>query len=114
MDKLYESRNSKQLFNVIRKTKSNNDQNNNISIGQLTDYLTTKFSSKPAMTDYVVTSSNVVEQKYKRLCETPVNIAHSCSAAIISESQIKRYIKQLKGGTAPGEDGINAEHLHMQ
>ena len=94
MDKLYESRNSKQLFNVIRKSKSNNDQNNNIglSIGQLTDYLTAKFSSEPAMTDYVVTSSNVMEQKYKHLCETPVNIAHSCSAAIISESQIKRYI----------------------
>ena len=111
MDKLYESRNSKQLFNVIRKTKSKNDQNNNISIGQLTDYLTAKFSSEPAMTDYVVTSSNVVEEKYRRLCETPLNIAHSCSAVIISESQIKRYIKQLKGGTAAGEDGITTEHL---
>ena len=47
-----------------------------------------------------------VEKLYSDLCEKPPE-----PSFIISEHQIRMYIKQLKSGSAPGLDGVMAEHL---
>ena len=106
MDKLYETNNSKQLWNIIRKCKNTNVRNHAISNEKLTEYFHQKFSSPPVMTDKVCDATGHVEQKFSQLCD---NAGHG--SVFISESRVRRYIKQLKCGTAAGHDGLTAEHL---
>ena len=63
-------------------------------------------SSSVNPTDVITEAEVTVRQKYNRLAESLSN-----NNVHVSESKIRRYIKQLKAGAAAGHDGITAEHI---
>ena len=63
-------------------------------------------SSSVNPTDVIMEAEVTVRQKYNRLAESLSN-----NNVHVSESKIRRYIKQLKAGAAAGHDGITAEHI---
>ena len=83
-----------------------NDYNNAININTLKDFFETKFADHNENSQRIQSSHRRVENLYSDLCEKPPE-----PSFIISEHQIRTYIKQLKSGSAPGLDGVMAEHL---
>ena len=105
IDKLYHERNSKKMWNVIRKSKQNTSacgDYNAISMDKLVEH---KFAVNKTIMSNLTQCKIDVERKYDsiRNCEM--------SEFIIPELTIRHYIKRLKPGAAPGTDGITGEHL---
>ena len=63
-------------------------------------------SSSVNPTDVITEAEVTVRQKYNHLTESLSN-----NNVHVSENKIRRYIIQLKAGTAVGHDGITAEHI---
>ena len=88
MNKLAQTRNSKKLWNLIRKNKPKTEFNKNaIKLDTLVSHFAKKFS-KP-------NDASAANLTFHR----------------ISTNQIRKYVLSLKSGCAPGADGITREHL---
>ena len=107
LDKLCHEHKPSLLWKRIRSMKNQcNDYNNAININTLKDFFETKFADHNENSQRIQSSHRRVENLYSDLCEKPPE-----PSFIISEHQIQTYIKQLKSGSAPGLDGVMAEHL---
>ena len=106
LDKLYHTKNSKQMWNMIRKSKSVTVNSDAISMSTLENHFAQKFAPSKATSDAITAAEERVRRKYKSLCDASPDLSF-----VISEHCIKRYIKQLNSGTSPGYDGIQPEHL---
>ena len=105
LDHLHKSKNSKQFWNVIRKSKMCTSNSNAITNTDLSNHFREKLSSSVGTTEYIRNAEKLVSEKYDQLSSV------SFGDSLVSESRVKRYIKQLKGGTAAGHDGITPEHV---
>ena len=78
-----------------------------INLYQLVDHFSQKFSEPDLTTEGIQRAKHRVQAKYNSL----INNSSQSESIFISEFQIKKYIKKLKGNTAAGYDGIMADHL---
>ena len=94
------------MWNAIRKTKKSNENTDAISLDTLVDHFKQKFSICDS-TEFINLTKQDVEQKFQNICNNNTEY-HDY---VISENKIRNYIKKLKHRSAPGLDGITAEHL---
>ena len=106
IEKLYKEKTPAKMWNVIRKTKSSNENTDGISLDTLVDHFKQKFSICDT-TEFINLTKQDVEQKFQNICNNNTEY-HDY---VISENKIRNYIKKLKHRSAPGLDGITAEHL---
>ena len=106
INKLHGVKQKSKMWNIIRKTKKSNMSFDSISLEKLQMYFTEKFSTRGPTTICIEEAKKKVESKYQGIRD----IYKNCKF-VMSESQLCRYIKKLKTGTAPGWDGILAEHI---
>ena len=106
IDSLYKAKDSKSLWNIIRKTKESITHTDAISMEKLEAYFKEKFSPPTCNSDAFNESKERVHAKYNQLCNGQPE-----SKVFMSVSSVKRYIKELNNGSSPGFDGISAEHL---
>ena len=93
------------MWNIVRKTRKSAPPLNAVSTGELEQHFRHKFASPNKSTKVIKDSKAIVELKFKR-CSDKI-YQHS----VITQYQIKKYIKLLKSGCTPGVDGISTEHL---
>ena len=106
LDKLYHTKNSKQMWKMTRKSKSVTVNNDTISMSTPENHFAQKFAPSKATREAKTAAEERVKCKYKSLCEASPDISF-----VISEHCIRRYIKQLNSRTSSGYDGIQPEHL---
>ena len=100
----YIQRNSKMMWNIIRKTKRKPTQTV-INKNKLECYFRDKFSVSDNSTTQLKEAGNKVSSKFMELTKS------SEKCRVISEATIRKYVKKLKSGLAAGIDGITGEHL---
>ena len=109
IEKLYNERKSRKLWNVIRKTKQVNNSQEAVSMSSMVKHFETKFSDQGVITETVKQAEYEVRTKYDSIMNDYQN--QKSQNLIVSEAKVRKYIRQLKGNTAAGYDGVTAEHL---
>ena len=69
LDRLHSAKNSKQFWNIVRKSKQNDVQDDAISNSTLTEYFQEKMSSSINPTDVITEAEVTVRQKYNHQCQ---------------------------------------------
>lgn len=105
IDRLYNQRNSRKMWSIIRRSKQRDSCEDAITIDTSHGYYSEKFASVPANA-YQRRARDEVKGHYDHLCS-----ANNSEDFILSVQCVKRYVKRLKNGCAPGLDGITSEHL---
>ena len=95
---------SGRMWNIIWKSKNLRSVPSAISI-KTEEYFTAKFDENMSKTDLILSAEKTVMEKYQA-CSLDILPDY-----IISEYSVIKNIKSLKSGTAPGIDGITADHL---
>ena len=110
LNKLFHTKKPSEMWKLIRKSKTGDGSCNKdiISMDALCNHFSAKFTmiSNGRNNDTIRAAKKRVKEKYNSVC-TNINDPE----VVISEYQIRRYIKQPKCGISPGVDGISAEHL---
>ena len=93
------------MWNIIRKSKRSNCPTSAISLQRVEEYFTEKSETNEGKT-YVIEAANAeVKEKYQAYNDCVY------SDSVVTEFQVKKYMKQLKPGCAPAVDGISPEHV---
>ena len=105
IDKLSSEKKVGRMWKIIRKSKRSNCPASAISLQRLEEYFTEKFGSNERKTDadVIVAANTVVKEKYQA-CNDCVY-----SDSVVTEYQVKKYMKQLKPGCVPRVDGISPD-----
>ena len=106
IESLHSAKKSSHMWNIIRKTRTNEVCSDAITIPALEIYFREKFAQSSVKSDEICLSEQNSKDKYYNLCAT--NPHHNFSMSVQS---VKRYIKQVNSNIAPGIDGIVSEHL---
>ena len=95
-------------FGKLKQTKSENPSKHDaISLKDFEKYFTDKFKScSVGKSDYLCQPRELVQEKYDEIQGKPKDYTTS-----VSVFKMRKYVKQLKNGCAPGVDGIVTEHL---
>ncbi len=105
LNTLYRGRNLKKFWNLIRSTKTQRSSYDDIDMSKLKKYFNIKFSESQCISDVIKNAEREVQIKFDSLqCTT-------CNDKVMSTTMVTTYIKKLNSGSAPGIDGIMAEHL---
>ena len=108
-DNLYKQRNMSSFWNVIkqlRKNKSTKDYEC-ISLDKFVTYFENKFSYNTLNeNDFIHNLRGQVEQKYDQIVLEKYDFT-------FSEYLVKKFVHCLKPNSAPGGDGVTAEHLRF-
>ena len=105
MNNLYRDRSLKKFWNAVKKTKRGQDNDDDIDISVLHGHFKTKFSHSECNSEVLNNATCLVTSEVSRLSEQ----VHYDKA--MSPSMVVSYIRRLRSGSAPGEDGITSEHL---
>ena len=106
IEQLHMERNSRKMWNIIRKTKSKTATNESVSMDKLTSYFGAKFAADNQDTPELSQAVTEVRAKYEH-----VSSCSYLSNFVFPEARLRPYIRKLKLGSAAGSDGISAEHL---
>ena len=108
IEKLCRARNSRQMWNIIKRTKPRIGDSDNISLAEFSDYYCDKFSASSFESPITGKAESIINEKYKNLTNEKITTYNEFR---FSQYHVDRYIKRLKSGTSPGLDGVTSEHL---
>ena len=94
------------MWNLVRKSKGNKTNENAININTLKEHFRVKFDAVP-LNKTQSEALDTVNIKYDHIRNTCDDLS------VFSVYKVRKYIKQLRLGCAPGamDDGITAEHM---
>ena len=103
--KLYNNKCMNKFWNIIsRNRKKSNSSYDNISIETLENHFESKFS-------YDVDNENVCVKEARMHVNKLLRDSKTTFECVVTEYEMKMFIKKLNSGSAPGIDGVTAGHV---
>jgi len=104
LNNLYSTKCPGKFWNMVRKSRAQKMTSDGIGMPSLVEHFSRKFAAAPLQNYYLQDCDSEVQAKFDALSGIPLEV-------MISEFHVRRLIRRLRLGCAPGADGIMAEHL---
>jgi len=103
--RLFTAKKHQEFWNIIRRSKKDDNNFDAISQEDLCSHFKSKFKSSSPDSAYIHEAQDFVKHKLSLLDNSPT------PNMLVSEMEVTRLIKQLKSGCAAGVDNVTPEHL---